>query len=55
MFSPAGLDRILARTGWAVLERLSAGDVVASDPSSPDHDERTFMLLRSARAGVAHR
>jgi hypothetical protein len=48
MFSPAGLDRIVARAGWSVLERLSAGDLVASDPSSPDHDERIFMLLRSS-------
>ncbi len=50
MFSPAGLERIVARAGWTVLERYSAGDVVASDPSSPEHDERMFMLLRSAHA-----
>jgi hypothetical protein len=47
MFSPTGLTRIVARAGWIVLECHSAGDVVASDPSSPDHDERMFMLLRS--------
>jgi hypothetical protein len=47
IFSAAGLDRIVSRTGWTVLERLNAGDVDASDPSSPDHDERAFMLLRS--------
>lgn len=47
MFSPAGLERIAARAGWAVLERHSLGDVVASDPSSAEHDERLFMLLRS--------
>jgi len=47
MFSPAGLERIVARAGWTVLERHSSGDVIASDPSSPDHDERMFMLLRS--------
>jgi hypothetical protein len=47
MFSPAGLERIVERTGWSVLEKLTGGDVEASDPSSPDHDERTFMLLRS--------
>jgi hypothetical protein len=49
IFSGAGLDRIVARAGWTVLGRYDAGDTVASDPSSPDHDERTFMLLRSAR------
>jgi tRNA (mo5U34)-methyltransferase len=47
MFSPAGLDRLVSRTGWVPLDRYSSGDVVASDPSSPDHDERMFMLLRS--------
>lgn len=51
MFSPAGLDRIVARTGWTVLDRVSAGDVEGSDPSSPDHDERIFMLLRAGRLG----
>jgi tRNA (mo5U34)-methyltransferase len=49
MFSPVGLDRIVARAGWTVVERMSVGDVVASDPSSPDHDERVFMLLRTTR------
>jgi hypothetical protein len=47
MFSPAGLERVVARAGWTVLERYSAGDVLASDPSSPEHDERMFMLLSS--------
>jgi tRNA (mo5U34)-methyltransferase len=50
MMSPAGLVQLASRTGWAVLESRSAGDTVASDPSSPDHDERTFMLLTSAQA-----
>jgi hypothetical protein len=49
MFSPTGLERLVARSGWDVLERYSAGDLVASDPSSPDHDERAFMLLRSTQ------
>jgi hypothetical protein len=47
MFSPAGLERIIARAGWTVLARYHAGDVVASDPSSADHDERMFMLCTS--------
>jgi tRNA (mo5U34)-methyltransferase len=47
IFTPAGLERIAIRAGWNVLESISVGDVVASDPSSPEHDERTFMLLRS--------
>ena len=47
MFSPAGLERIVHRAGWSILESMSVGDVEASDPSSPEHDERAFMLLRS--------
>ncbi|MHB8689892.1 MAG: methyltransferase domain-containing protein [Solirubrobacteraceae bacterium] len=49
IFSRTGLDRIVSRAGWEVLERTYVGDVAASDPSSPDHDERAFMLLRSLR------
>lgn len=51
MLSPPGLERLVSRADWVVLETDSSGDVVASDPSSPDHDERMFMLLRSAHAG----
>jgi hypothetical protein len=47
MFSPTGLERIVSRAGWTMLERHSVGDTIASDPSSMEHDERTFMLLRS--------
>ena len=47
MFSPAGLERIVDRAGWSILERLSVGDVTASDPSSLEHDERMVLLLRS--------
>jgi hypothetical protein len=50
MFSPAGLEQLVTRAGWALLERYSSGDVVTSDPSSPEHDERMFMLLRSVYA-----
>lgn len=51
MLSPAGLERLVSRAGWVVLETDSSGDVVTSDPSSPDHDERMFMLLRSGYVG----
>jgi hypothetical protein len=47
MFSPSGLEQLVDRAGWSVLERLSVGDVAASDPSSPEHDERMLLLLRS--------
>jgi tRNA (mo5U34)-methyltransferase len=52
MFSPAGLDRIVERAGWMVLERASFGDSEESDPSSPEHDERHFLLLRSRSAAA---
>jgi hypothetical protein len=50
MLTPTGLERLVSRADWHVLETDSSGDMVASDPSSPDHDERMFMLLRSAHA-----
>jgi tRNA (mo5U34)-methyltransferase len=54
MFSPRGLDQLVQRAGWMVLERASFGDLEASDPSSPDHDERCFLLLRSKSATGEH-
>jgi hypothetical protein len=51
MLSPAGLERLVSRAHWVVLETDSLGDLIDSDPSSPDHDERMFMLLRSGYAG----
>jgi tRNA (mo5U34)-methyltransferase len=50
MLSPSGLERLVSRADWLVLESDSSGDTVASDPSSLEHDERMFMLLRSAHA-----
>lgn len=47
MFSPAGLRRLVDRAGWEILEQTSVGCQEGSDPSSPDRDERAFMLLRS--------
>jgi hypothetical protein len=47
MFSPAGLERIVNRAGWSIVEHVSVGDVAASDPSSLEHDERMLLLLRS--------
>lgn len=48
MFSATGLNRIVERAGWTVLDQMSVGDTERSDPSSAEHDERAFMLLRSA-------
>jgi len=47
VLSPAGLERLVERSGWTILERLSVGNTVDSDPSTPENDERMFMLLRS--------
>lgn len=49
MFSPAGLDQIVERAGWTVLDDASFGDAEGSDPASAEHDERRFLLLRSTR------
>jgi hypothetical protein len=51
MFTPAGLDRVVARAGWSVLESVSFGDTENSDPSTAEHDERAFMLLRTTSPG----
>ncbi len=48
ILSPAGLERLVERAGWEILDRANVGDTTDSDPSSPEHDERMFMLLRSA-------
>ena len=47
ILSPAGLERLVERCGWTVLERLNVGDTVTSDPSTTENDERMFLLLRS--------
>ncbi len=48
IFSRAGLERLLARTHWTVLDITTAGATEHSDPVSPDRDERAFVLARSA-------
>ncbi|MEA2167375.1 MAG: tRNA (mo5U34)-methyltransferase [Solirubrobacteraceae bacterium] len=48
MFTTVGLERLARRAGWDVLARHHVGCTVDSDPSSPDRDERCFLLLRRA-------
>jgi tRNA (mo5U34)-methyltransferase len=48
ILSPKGLERLVERTGWQMLDRLSVGNVDASDPTTPENDQRMFALLRSA-------
>jgi hypothetical protein len=47
MFSPAGLQRLVERAGWSTLDTANVGNTAQSDPSTPENDERMFMLLRS--------
>jgi tRNA (mo5U34)-methyltransferase len=53
IFSPAGLERLVERAGWEILERTNVGNTARSDPSTPEHDERMFLLLRSTAEGAA--
>jgi tRNA (mo5U34)-methyltransferase len=47
IMSPAGLERLVERAGWRILARSNVGNISESDPSTPEHDERMFMLLGS--------
>jgi len=50
IFSLFGLQRLLSRTGWIIQDEITVGCTDGtSNPSSSDHDERAFMLLRSVR------
>lgn len=48
IFSMPGLIRLVERCGWRVCAQRTVGDTRKSDPSSPEHDERAFLLLESA-------
>lgn len=50
ILSPTGLERLVERAGWQIVERSNVGDVEQSDPSTPEHDERMFLLLASDHA-----
>lgn len=47
IFSEPALRRMLERTRWKIVEYFTRGDTMSSVPSSLDHDERAFCLLRS--------
>ena len=42
-----GLQRILKRTGWEILDFTTFGARFRSDPASPARDERAFCVARS--------
>jgi len=47
IFSDTGLRRIVDRCGWEMLEMITVGDTVASNPCDQEHDERAFAMLKS--------
>ena len=47
IFSDLGLRRIIERTGWKILDFMTAGNTRQSDPASAKGDERAFVLLQS--------
>jgi SAM-dependent methyltransferase len=51
ILSEAGLRRLVQRSGWRIVEFMTAGCATDSDPVSGDRDERAFCLLRSAAGG----
>lgn len=50
ILSPAGLERLVERAGWRILDRANVGNTAESDPSIAEHDERMFLLLASDHA-----
>jgi tRNA (mo5U34)-methyltransferase len=49
IFSEAGLQRLLNRTGWEICEYLTLGDTRSSNPHTLENDERFYCLVRSQR------
>jgi tRNA (mo5U34)-methyltransferase len=49
ILSPSGLERLVERAGWEILDRANVGNTIDSDPATPENDERMLMLLRSLR------
>ncbi|MDB4970715.1 MAG: hypothetical protein JWN44_6404 [Myxococcales bacterium] len=47
IFSPEGLQRLLSRCGWEVIDFMTKGNQVNSDPASNAGDQRAFVLARS--------
>lgn len=43
-----GLGRILSRTGWEILDYMTVGNTVHSDPVSSKGDQRVFAFLKSS-------
>ena len=50
IFTPAGLVRLVDRTGWEIVDRYNVGNTDTSEPTSTAGDERMFLLLRNRSA-----
>lgn len=51
IFSRAGLERLLARSGWRIEALRTVGCTTDSEPAHPDRDERAFVYARRANKG----
>jgi tRNA (mo5U34)-methyltransferase len=47
VFSPEGLQRIMARCGWEIIDFMTTGNTINSDPASALGDQRAYCLARS--------
>jgi len=47
IFTSTGLQRLLDRSGWDVIEYITVGNTFNSDPATAEGDERAFCYLRS--------
>jgi tRNA (mo5U34)-methyltransferase len=47
IFSEAGLERIVQRTGWIIRDQVHYGNTFNSNPRDTSRDERAYMLLES--------
>ena len=51
IFSDAGFRRVMARTGWQIVDYITLGNTIDSDPATADGDERAFCLAKSRHFG----
>lgn len=51
IFSQAGLERLIRRAGWTIVDIGNVGNTSDSDPVREDADERCYCLLRRADVG----
>ena len=50
IFTLAGLERLVDRTGWEIIDRYNVGNTGTSEPTTAAGDERMFLLLRNRLA-----